>query len=284
MSFNTTRLVTDIINKGCLPEGRFSTQEILDFAFDCLISEIMPVVIQTRQSFYVTYQDVSVVANQSAYDIPVNAYTGVLREIKLIEGTDIKNLERIELEEITTTQTGNPRWFYIQGNQIILYPTPSTSTGSIRQYYYQTPNKLVPVSEAGIITAISGNDISLTIPSTWSASDEFCIVKGRAHYDVIQADLSASVVGGGVITLTSDISSAVQVGDYVCLNGESCFPHLPKECHVTLIQLAAASLLEATGDPNAQGVAIKAQYLLGKMREVLSTRVVGETNLGKRLM
>jgi len=285
MAFDTTRLVAQINLLGSIPEGRFTDQELLDIAYNSLISEIVPLVILTREDFFLTPTDFAITANDAAVLIPSRALNGVVREVKRIVGDEVQDFRRMDLEDVRTKATGQPRAFYLQGNELILYPTPSETLGTLRVWFSIRPSKLVPVNECGRITAISSNTVSLTIPSTWTTSETFDLVRGRAHFDILGFDLSATSVGGGQITFTADVPAALRVGDYVSLAEECCFPLLPAEGHVALVQSAVTTALESIGDPASQKSAGKTRVLLDSFRAVLSTRVVGAPKaLGRRLL
>lgn len=288
MSFNSTRIVEQMKLKGSLPEGRFEDQELLDFAYDSLLSEVVPAVLAAREDYYVTYTDYSITANQAEYAIPTRALNGVVREVKVVRTADssVLDLDRIDLEDVATTQTGDPWAFYTSGNNLVLYPTPQTTVDTLRVWYFIRPSKLVETSAVAAITAINTgtNTITVTIPTGWSTSNTFDLIRGRAHFDVLSKDLTASAVGAGAITLSS-LPSGLVVGDYVALAEETCFPLLPVEGHVALIQSAVTAALESMGDPSAANSAAKTQALLKSFNAILTTRVQGEPKaLGKRLL
>jgi len=284
MAFDTTRLLAQIISKGCLPEGRFSDQEILDFAYDCLLSEIVPLVIDARQDFLVTYVDIPVIANQIAYPIPARAVNGVVREVKLLSGSNIINLERCDLEDITDSNSAQPHTFYVVGNDLCLYPVPSQSNSvSLRVYYFIRPSRLVPVIECAKITAINGNILSITTPTGWTISDTFDLVRGRAHFDLLSLDLVPVSVSEAAIEFAS-VPASLQVGDYLALSEETCFPYLPPEGHVALMQSAATACLESIGDPASVNSAAKTALLIENFKRILCVRVQGETSLGTPLI
>ena len=82
-SFDTARLLTQIILKGSLPDGRFTDNELLDLAYDSLLAELAPMVMEARQEYYIVSQDVAV-GTASSFAIPYRAQNGVLREVKLV--------------------------------------------------------------------------------------------------------------------------------------------------------------------------------------------------------
>lgn len=284
MSFDTTRLVSQINIKGALPEGRFTDQELLDLAYDCLLSEIVPLVLEAREDYLVSSKDFTITASQAAYVIPNRALNGILREVKIIDGTNTSNLPRINLNDIKTSTTGTPTHFYTQGNSLYLYPTPDTTQYTLRMYYFIRPSRLVSVAECARITAISTNTLTVTLPTGWTTAN-VDLVRGKAHFDILDIDLAVSSSSATTIVLTASPPSTLAVGDYVTLAEETCFPFLPPEGHVALVQCAVTSALEALGDSSSATSAAKAEMLKTKFANILKTRVEGEAkSLGTRLL
>ena len=182
MAFDTTRLIAQVNIKGSIPEGRFTDQELLNLGYDCLLSEVVPVVLATNEDYYVTSLDLAITAGQAAYVTPSRALDGALREVKLIRGTRVIDLERMDLEAVRSTATGYPYAFYTAGNSVYLYPTPSTTQDTLRLYYNVTPSRLVPVAECARITAISTNTVTVTAPAGWTTANTFDLVRGRAPF------------------------------------------------------------------------------------------------------
>jgi hypothetical protein len=275
-TFNTTRLISQVSLKGALPDGRFEDQEILDLASDALISEIAPILVTSREEYYVKNMDYSVVAGKNGYQIPYRSMGGTLREVKLIEGVRIRDLIRIDPEEITTASTGRPQSFYMQGDEVILYPTPSTSGQTLRLSYFVRPSTLVPESECAVIAGVSGNTITVTTPAGWSNANTFDIVRGGSGFSLLGMDLAATSVNSGSILVSDSIPDSVAVGDYVCLAGESCFPYIPADAHQLLVQLTVVSCLEAMGDQSNLAIAVqRAQNLKTTFQSLLVSRVQG---------
>ena len=287
MAFDTTRLLAQINQTGCLPTGRFTDQELLNIAYDAMLSQIVPEVIKIREEYYVKYSDSSITAAQIAYPVVSRALAGILREVKVVSGSSVKDLERVELDSITAVQTGTPDRFYLSGNDLMLWPTPASTADTLRQYYFIRPSKFVPVSETAIITAINTTNktITVTIPTGWTTNSLLDLVKGTAHYDIIAFDLVITGATAGVITFSATLPTTLAVGDYVSLAGESCFPFLPQEGHIALAQVAAATALESIGDPNAAGAAAKATMLKENFKSLLSLRIQGAPKrLGTRVL
>lgn len=287
MAFDTTRLLAQMYLKGSLPDGRFTPQELMDLAYDSLLAELVPVVLSGREEYYVTTLDYVITAGQASYAVPARALNGVLREVKLIRGSRIIDLQRIDLEDVTDATSGTPNSFYLQGNNLVLYPTPDTTQDTLRVYYFIRPSRLVATSDCGRITAINGQTLTASLPSAWTTANTFDIVRGRADYGVSALDLAASSVdvSAGSVVITGTLPSDLQVGDYLCLAEETCFPFLPPEGHVALTQAAVTSALESMGDAGAVQSAQKSQAFLASFKGVLATRIQGAPKgLSNRLL
>lgn len=277
MTFNTTRLVEQINLKGSLPQGRFETQEILDVAYDVLLSEVTPYMISQREEYYVRKTTEAITASQAEYGFPTRALGQALREVQIIKGTVVVDVDRIDLEEITSTAEGEPNEFYVMGNSIYLYPTPNVSQNTLQMYYFFRPSKLVPVNECAYISAIDTGTNTLTVsaPTDWTTADTFDLIQGRDGFKVRSFDLTASAVSTSSITL-SELPSGLQVGDYVALSGESCFPFLPTEGHQLLVYKTVAALLESIGDTaNAASADKRGLMIQAQLDNLFGTRIQG---------
>lgn len=276
MAFDTSRLLDQIKLKGSIPQGRFSDQEILDVAYDSMLHTIAPFVVSMRENYYVYSADTTLVANQSKYLVPERSVGQSLREVKLIRGNIVYDLDRISLEDVRTTIASTPRGFYLENNSIVLYPTPSAAD-TLRMFYFMRPSKLVPVTECAQITAIDTgtNTLTVTAPSTWSTSDTFDLIDSKSGYRVLSTDLTASAVSTTSITLSS-LSSDLAVGDYVALAGETCFPFIPREYHGLLVHTTIAELLESIGDREGLKIALaRVDSIKRDLMTFAATRVEG---------
>lgn len=278
MAFDTTRLINQINLKGSIPQGRFTDQEILDVAYDVLISSIAPFVISNREDYYVMSTTSAITASQSSYPLPSRALGQSLREVKVVRGNQIIDIERIDLEEVTSSLEGQPNQFYIENNELILYPTPSVTADTLKVYYFIRPSKLVPTTESAIITAIDTGTNTITVtdaPSSWTTASTFDLIQGRSGFKTISQDLTASAVSTSSITLSS-LPSTLAVGDYINLAEETCFPFIPTEAHSLLVHATIAELLESMGDMNGFQVAeARVERMKESLMTLFATRIQG---------
>jgi hypothetical protein len=283
-AFTTTYLLESLKRRGMLP----TTSETLD-AEDFLLtadgemqSYILPLLLSVREEYLVAEKDISIVSGTASYDIPARAVGSKLREVRILSGSDYVALSRIEPERVeTTAASAYPGGYKIQGNKLVLVPTPNTS-GTLRVTYFQRPNRLVGTTSVGEITAINTGTGVVTcsdIPTTFTTSLTYDFIKGTPGFDSLNIDKACTAVttgASGTITFaTANLPSDLAVGDFVCLAQESPIPQIPVELHPLLAQRVTAKCLEALGDDKA----VLAMQVSEEMRKgaltLLENRVEG---------
>lgn len=280
MSYTTEAFLEQVKLLASLPSGRYEDEEILATAYDQLTSTVIPLILGVKEEFYVASETQAVIAGQSAYPIPYRALGLTLREVKLIRGTEIVDLARIDPTEIRTTEAGTPWAFYLEGLDVVLYPTPNLADGALKLSYFQAPSRPVLVSEAAQIVDIdrAAGVITAAVPTSWTTADTFDFVSRRNGHrslgqDIVATDVSAST---SLTVATGDIPSSLSVGDYVALAGESVYFQMPDNCYRLLIQLTANEFLGSMDAlPALQAGQAMAQKLEVIVRSQLSTRVQG---------
>lgn len=242
-------------------------------------SNILPNIMGVREEFFVFTDEQSITVNQAAYNIPKRAIGMIVREVQIIDAAGTAtDLPRIEPEAATSSTVGSPNAFYLKGNQVILYPTPSASTGTLRQLYFLRPGNLVELTSAGVISSINTgtNAVTVTtIPSTWATGNVFDFIKQDGAHEYISIENTSSNVSGNVITFSA-LPSTLRVGDYVALAGESPLVQLPPDYQPVLAQCVAAAVLGNMNQPGADKAAKEADKMLTVAQKAITPRVVGE--------
>lgn len=285
MALDTTKLLTQIKIKASLPDGRYTDAEILDIANDVLQSQVVPLIINLKEEYYVTSASQNITANVSSYPIPYRAYGLMLREAKKVQSNSLINLIRVDPTAITTTVAGNPTSFYLEGHDVVLYPIPSTTQATLKLSYFITPSKPVQSTEVAVITAINTATgiITATPPSTWTTASTYDFVSRRNGHKCLAIDLTPTAISSTTITFNaSDLPSSLAVGDYVALAQEAPFVQIPDAGFPLVVQLVANELLEDLGDQEALQIGIsKAENLKQTFTQAMSVRVSGEPKRSK---
>lgn len=276
--YNSDALVEKLVVKISQPDGRFSSQEILDFVHFALVTDLFPPLIKSREEFFVVSEDVSVVSGTDVYQIPKRAYGGILRQVSLVDSNgNIRDLNRVDEGSIERDAVGIPDRFYLRGNDIILHPEPNLSGYSLRVSYWLFPSKIVPLSECARINNINGAVLTLdSVPSSWTTSNSFDIVKSSADFFPVSRDLTASNVSSPTITLSGTVSSRVAVGDYLCLAEESPYAYLQRAYYPALMQFSVGYMHESLGNLELKADSINAgREMLAMLTGVFAERTQG---------
>jgi hypothetical protein len=280
MAVNTTTLLSKINMKGELPFGKFTDKEILEEAYDVLISELQPLIISVRQEYYVKRVSVDITAGVAKYRMPDRSVGQQLREVKILRGNDVIDIPQIGLEEVGTLSTGTPRSFYLESNYVYLYPTPGSTVDRLALTYSLRCSKPVSATEVAVITSIDfvTGVITASCPSTWTTANSFDLVSRKNAGESLGRDLVATNVTPGVnITFNiSDLGTELAPGDFVSLADESFIVQVPAEAVQLWAMLTVRNLLASQASlQEAQAAQAMIDNLKGDLVRLIGTRVAG---------
>jgi hypothetical protein len=266
MSFTTSDLLDSIKRRSFAPAGQttFTDAELLAMADEETKTTILPDILSVREEFFINHYDYSITAGTAAYAIPSRSIGLQVRDVHIVDGTTvIPDFPRIEPEAINTGMQGIPSAFYLKNNAVCLFPTPSSTSKTLRLYFPLRPSRLVDTAEAAVITAINGATVTVSsIPSSWVTGDIFDLIKQDGGQECRSIDLTSTLVSGSDITLPS-VPDGLRVGDYIALSNESPLVQLPPDYYEVLAQAVATIILEDMNQPGAD----RARKKLDKMRE-----------------
>lgn len=261
--------------------------DILARLNESLQEQLLPAILRTRERHFIAPKDSTVSSGTATYAIPSRALGGRLFDVVLVRsGSDNseKPLTRKEsydlpyFNQTTQSVTGEPAFFVVEGNNLVLWPTPG-ATYTLRMKYHRRPNYLVATSAVATITAINTGTKTITaslVPNTWTSSLTFDFIKGRPHFDALSEDQAATNVTSTTVTFSATLPTGLVVGDHVCLAGESPVAQVPFETHALLAQAVATDMLIAQGDPMAAQSQAKLKELEDNIGVLVSPRVDGK--------
>lgn len=288
-AFTSDKLITSVKRRAMIPSSQstFTTDDFLDFANEEIDNELIPEILRLHEDYLLTREDVTLVANQSRYVIPSGAIGNKVRDVAFLDTNgNIYEMTRIHAGDLShyASTSGHDKLysFMVEGSDIVLVPEiDGTISGSLRFFYYKKPNEIVATSRTATITAINSTTevVVDAIPtenslSIFSLTDDYDIVNHKEAFNSIESGISVTSIAGTTITFSSEISSAVKIGDYVNLEGESSVIQLPSEVHSMLAHKVAMRCIEAMGD--AQGLQIaeaKNKRMMDRMTNLLDNRV-----------
>lgn len=261
--YTTTGLIKSVKRRAAVPTSQqlFTNTEILDFANDEMRSLIVPLIISMDEEYFIKKTDITLDPNESRYPIPSDASAITLRYVSFLANSPAppNQIAEVEIPRLTVEDIagygsafGNiytfRMGFYVEGNDMVLFPGANNNPGIMRVRYPRRVNYLVPVSSAGQIRSIDtiNNTIVLSnVPTTFTVNTSICAVSSLPPFETVISAQDIVSVSAPTIGLT-DVSE-LSVGDWICLEGESTIPQIPLEAFDILNQITAVKVLESIG-------------------------------------
>lgn len=272
----TAQLIDSIKKRASIPTSQrtYKDEDILRFANEEMDNVMIPLVLRTKEEFYVVTESYPLTQNSNnefRVSIPYRAIGSRLRNLYLqSSGGTKRTLTRIEPEHIpefdytgyASTKTG----FYLEADDIVLVNSTGFSpTDVLKVSYYFKPNDLVVTSRVPSITLLDTPylndddvqviDIYLTsLPTHFEIGEKLDFIENEQtnrtlSYDVTILDVNDDVGGEVRVTVPyASLSSEIKKGDHVAIAGETKVPQLPADLHAMLAQATACRILEAQGE------------------------------------
>lgn len=322
MADTTAELIQRVRDKETIPNSgaAYSDATILDLMDQSLKGFIAPEMEALNEEYFVVTMDFQM-ANQSpslgmtlptnvgnVIDIPWNAMGMRIRDVQIIgsDGTPY-SLQRITLTQAAMQATQVP-WgsgispfnpnqsiggFYLQGNQLELFPYGLASGKLVRVFFQRAPNDLCLTSTSGQVISVTGDVVQINNSPGWTTGTHVCAVSGYNPHDFcrdlsvptvvytsypVLSDVPLVAVAGNILTFPTGMAAGVSAGDWICSAGQSVFAmNIPKEMLPCLVQKTAEAVLEAAGDRVGVAAALSTyNTLIDLARKSLSPRVIGK--------
>jgi len=283
-SFATEALISNIKRRCAVPNSQLTylPADFTDIANDELQGRVVPLLMSTREDYFVSFTDVTLSGNE--VEIPADAVGEKLRTVAIVSQTSplvLNNLPRIDLDVVAGvgfSSSTSIAGFYIQGNTLMLYPSnavPQSTT--IRLYYYKRTLALAAPSTYGQVVAVNPGTSTVQLsflPSSWVTGTVLNSVSETSPFEV--TDSSITIVSTSSPSIIVDSVADIAVGDYISEEGYSAIPQIPIEAHAYLAQLSAVKCLEGLGDREGMKAAnAMAEILEKSLLVMVSQRVDG---------
>jgi len=262
----------------------WTTAKILNEASQALVERFWPTLLNLRSGYGLHRSTQATERDRSSYQIPPRAIAGGLEklEISTDSGASFRQLPILTDSQATdyfSTSPGEPRAFSLEADRVVLYPTPSSGTWTLKMSYYLRPSALVTTVANGIVTATAtvGGTPTLsvaTMPSGLGASGTLDCIHTVGSYELSLVGITyTSAFGEVVLPVGTDISR-VSVGDVIRVVETSDYIPLPVELHRPLADYTAAVILAARGDfEKAKIWSGKADTAIARFVDVASPRI-----------
>jgi hypothetical protein len=262
-------LTEDILNSikvrtfAPISQTTFSDSDLITIVNEELQLKLVSDIQTIREDFFAAAQTQSLVQNIAGYYIPNRAIGNALRAVAYVDsqGNESAPLNRVPVDRkyMYGTSDSVPVAFSIAADQIVLHPKPSTTQGSIKQYFSQRPNQLIATASCAKITAIvsGGGTTTFTVntdlTASLSVSSLIDILRAKSPFMLWSQDVAITAITSSSIavntTSVSDVNALVlpTVGDYICPQGQANIPQVPQEFHPVLAQMGACRVLSSLG-------------------------------------
>jgi len=275
--YTSADLISSIKLRGVLPSSQnmYTDEKICMMISQELQSNIVPWILSFREDYYLTYEDFSIAANQTVFEIPELAIGGKLKAVMLLDGNSniLNSAARLSLKQIADYTFSDFSGFYVEGNYIKLYPN-TYNAQTLRLYYFRRPNDVVPIASAGqvmLVDSLNKSVVLSNVPSDWVIGTLLSVVKGRPGFDAIFNSTAIVSLSSPTVELSS--VAGIKVGDWFALKYFTPVIMAPVEAQAVLAQVVVSKLLEGLGDPKWQSAQEKATELKLSMTNTLAPRV-----------
>jgi hypothetical protein len=286
----TSTLVTSIQRRAAVPNAQvtFSSADFYALIDEETESKLVPLILKNIEEYYVADQPYNITSGQNAYAIPYRSIAGKLRDVQVISSTDpesITPLDRLDITDLFASTSSSYRvlikksGFYIKGNTVYMYPTPTYSQNILNLEYYMRPSTCVDPSVCAQISSINTSSKTVTVaslPSNITTSTTVDFVKTNPGFECTAIDQTITNIAGTVLSFNS-LPATLSVGDYICQSTQTCVVQVPQELLPLLSQYVVVRVLSAQGDLQAYQQAVAE---LAKLEEnallLISPRVDGK--------
>ncbi len=283
--YNTEELIKTIKIACCVPTSQltYTDEDWALLANNLLQTTVVPLVMSTREDYFVTFEDVLSPAD-GVIDFPRDAVGSKLRNVCYVSQLTplvLVNLPRIDLDLVAGVgfySFGTLAGFYVKGEELCLYPNTSVPTNTtIRIYYYKRVLNIAEPTQYGRVESVDAmsNTVVLDfVPYDWAVGDTLNSVGSEPNFSITNSAMVISAVSSPSIIV--DDVTGLSVGDYISQEGFSAIPQVPIEAHNYLAQLTAAKALEGLGDSEGMKRAYEeAEKLKESLLIMISQRVDG---------
>lgn len=270
----------------------FTSAEILTEANQALTDRFARDIVNLRAGYWLQRYNTTTVARQSRYRIPDRAIANGLEKIELSTdgGQSYRQLSILTDSQSTdylaqTSASDYPRFYSLEADSVVLYPTPTTAAGKLRFSYYITPSTMVTSATTSQVQTGAGSATDAThielADNSFNTGNTIDILhaSGSGELALVSATVATRTVGfiGYVYTFTDtnlDLSKAGLGNAVAIAAGTTTVVPLPLELHRTLADYTAAVILAAKGDEDRAGVfATKAEKSLARFVDLATPRV-----------
>lgn len=269
MRWTTTSMIAAFKRRAVIPDSQnfMSDQEILDFLNDCLRQELTPLIMRTKEEFFVHNVDY---VNQSVLTLPERAVGMRIRRLQYSRDGRMWDLDRINpgLSNDYQNVNGTVVGYEFFDNTIKMVPASAVS-GTLT--YFRRPNQLTLASECSLVSLVAGNNVTVADGTIFSIGQKIDAISADVYHKSHADSREITGIAGNVLTL--DDASDIVAGDTICPEGYTSLPQVPEDLVEIWIQLGIVGFAESSGYADLLAIAkAKAESLMIHMFQMISDR------------
>lgn len=274
---NTTELLTAMRYSAYIGDASaftaYTDARLLAEMDDKLQSVFQDIILKARSGYWAKEIVTTTTVGRGRYRIPPRACIGGLEKVEVATSTGGAwyRLKEIPLAEFNVFEgpisgnPGQPQVYAVQGDQLVMAPTPNAVV-PLRLTYYVRPSKLMPQQSTtagggtvrGLISAVDTTlrtltvavlpfDMALTVPiAITSALQPIDVVHPNGWHELALVAATQTIAGVGPFTITVGGTASmadIEVGDFVRAGDQTDWPCLPTDYHRALADVAAVKIM-----------------------------------------
>jgi hypothetical protein len=235
----------------------FPLSRMLEIMNATYFDTIIPMVRSLREEHWIDWVSYDTGSLTSPIlPIPSVAMGGALRSVELWTGDQTFTSPLVpngwQVREIPQIPRKMLNWtwgYYVQANNIVLYPVVANTVGGlIVLTYWKRPNLVCNPNNMQQVVSIVGTTINLTnpisavVPTTWTSGAILDTTSNNSPYDH-KHTITSTGRTATTITVSSGDAANIAVGDWITDTGFTPFINVPDEVYSYFAQACAVQCL-----------------------------------------
>lgn len=254
------------LKAGFPDDNYFSDAELLSILNDEQKTVILPLIMKLHEDFLLQNESFTI-SSGGSYRIPTRAVGNKVRDIKIYDGSDYIDLNRLFEEDRSANFPG----YYISRNTITL--SDHFTSGTLLVTYFLALSDLILEASAAEIQSIdSATQVTVAaLPSSITTSTQVDIIQANSPNDILAIDQTITNIASTQLTFAS-LPDDLAVGDYISLRKMSPITTFTEELVPVLTQAALVTCLFSKSDKYAEIEKKRLDEMVESMVEMLDTR------------
>jgi hypothetical protein len=238
---------------------QITDEQILAIAFEATTKRYVPLIRGVHEDFFTTSATYAVVSGTASYRLPPRASSTTIKQVVIVDNTSGRAIP-VPRQPVSQGYRGLGRssatpWFYvIEGAQLRLVGTPTTSSNyTLVVYYQRRPSRYVLTTQASLVASASSvmNTIDTVGAPAWynPSNNRLDVMSPQPEADLIMQDAVVFLSAPTTFTvLIGSVPDDVVAGCYIAEADTTPVVLLPDAFIHSLIDATAAECERSIGN------------------------------------